>query len=76
MNLTPGMLFIKTFTLNQDSNHVKLLIAIIIQRQFMSKEPNLKTAELEKISHLDYFNIAISVDCVIFGYENKELKFC
>ncbi len=40
----------------------------------MSKELNLKTAELEKISHLDYFNIAISVDCVIFGYDNKELK--
>lgn len=38
------------------------------------KEMNLKTAALEKISHLDYFNIAISVDCVIFGYENKELK--
>jgi 8-oxo-dGTP diphosphatase len=34
----------------------------------------LKTAELEKISHLDYFNIAISVDCVIFGYDDKELK--
>lgn len=34
----------------------------------------LKTAALEKISHQDYFNIAISVDCVIFGYENKELK--
>lgn len=34
----------------------------------------MKTAELEKISHLDYFNIALSVDCVIFGYENKELK--
>ncbi len=40
----------------------------------MEKELNLKTAELEKISHLDYFKIAISVDCVIFGYENKELK--
>jgi 8-oxo-dGTP diphosphatase len=40
----------------------------------MSKAASLKTAELEKISHLDYFNIAISVDCVIFGYENKELK--
>ena len=40
----------------------------------MSKEANLKSAALEKISHLDYFNIAISVDCVIFGYENKELK--
>jgi 8-oxo-dGTP diphosphatase len=34
----------------------------------------LKTAEHEKISHLDYFNIALSVDCVIFGYEDKELK--
>jgi 8-oxo-dGTP diphosphatase len=40
----------------------------------MSKEQGLKTAALEKISHLDYFNIAISVDCVIFGYDNKELK--
>ena len=40
----------------------------------MSKELNLKTAAIEKISHLDYFNIAISVDCVIFGYDNKELK--
>ena len=40
----------------------------------MSKAVNLKTAELEKISHLDYFNIAISVDCVIFSYDNKELK--
>jgi 8-oxo-dGTP diphosphatase len=38
------------------------------------EELNLKTAALEKISHLDYFNIAISVDCVIFGYDNKELK--
>lgn len=35
---------------------------------------SLKTAEIEKISHLEYFNIAVSVDCVIFGYENKELK--
>jgi 8-oxo-dGTP diphosphatase len=34
----------------------------------------LKTAEIEKISHLDYFNIAVSVDCVIFGYDDKELK--
>jgi 8-oxo-dGTP diphosphatase len=40
----------------------------------MSKALQLKTAELEKISHLDYFNIAISVDCVIFCYDNKELK--
>ncbi|HVZ55774.1 MAG TPA: NUDIX domain-containing protein [Chitinophagaceae bacterium] len=35
---------------------------------------SLKTADAEKIAHIDYFNIAISVDCVIFGYENKELK--
>ena len=34
----------------------------------------MKTAALEKSSHLEYFNIAVSVDCVIFGYENKELK--
>ena len=34
----------------------------------------LKTAETEKISHIDYFKIAISVDCVIFGFEKKELK--
>jgi 8-oxo-dGTP diphosphatase len=40
----------------------------------MAKGIQLKTAELEKISHLDYFNIAISVDCVIFCYDNKELK--
>lgn len=38
------------------------------------KELRLKTAEIEKISHLDYFNIAISVDCVIFGYDDKVLK--
>jgi 8-oxo-dGTP diphosphatase len=40
----------------------------------MEKISRLKTAEIEKISHLDYFNIAISVDCVIFGYDDKELK--
>jgi 8-oxo-dGTP diphosphatase len=40
----------------------------------MGKAARLKTAELEKISHLDYFNIAISVDCVIFAYDNKELN--
>jgi 8-oxo-dGTP diphosphatase len=34
----------------------------------------IKTAEIEKISHRDYFNIAISVDCVIFGYEKRKLK--
>lgn len=40
----------------------------------MKNLSHLKTAEIEKISHLDYFNIAISVDCVIFGYDQKELK--
>jgi 8-oxo-dGTP diphosphatase len=40
----------------------------------MSKATHLKTAEIEKISHIDYFNIAVSVDCVIFCYEDKELK--
>ena len=40
----------------------------------MDKLQNLKTAESEKISHLDYFKIAISIDCVIFGYDKKELK--
>jgi 8-oxo-dGTP diphosphatase len=40
----------------------------------MGKATHLKTAEIEKISHIDYFNIAVSVDCVIFGYDNKELK--
>lgn len=40
----------------------------------MDKKLQLKTAALEKINHLDYFNIAISVDCVIFGYDKKELK--
>lgn len=38
------------------------------------KLQHLKTAEIEKISHLDYFNIGLSVDCVIFGYDEKELK--
>src|SRR5215204_4660158 len=40
----------------------------------MPRSAHLKTAEIEKISHLEYFNIALSVDCVIFGYEDKELK--
>ena len=40
----------------------------------MDKPENLKTAESEKISHKDYFRIAISIDCVIFGYDRKELK--
>jgi 8-oxo-dGTP diphosphatase len=34
----------------------------------------LKTAATEKISHQDYFNIAVSVDCVIFSYHEKALK--
>lgn len=40
----------------------------------MVNNPNFKTAELEKISHLEYFKIAVSVDCVIFGYLDKDLK--
>lgn len=40
----------------------------------MGNNSILKTAEIEKISHLEYFNIAVSVDCVIFGYDEKELK--
>ena len=40
----------------------------------MSKENLLKTAATEKISHKEYFNIAVSVDCVIFGYVDKQLK--
>lgn len=34
----------------------------------------LKTAEAEKRTHPGYFNIGISVDCVIFGFEKKDLK--
>jgi 8-oxo-dGTP diphosphatase len=34
----------------------------------------LKTAAIEKSSHIEYFNIAVSVDCVIFGYADKALK--
>lgn len=40
----------------------------------MDKNQKLKTAETEKKTHLEFFNIAISVDCVIFGYEDKALK--
>jgi 8-oxo-dGTP diphosphatase len=40
----------------------------------MQKLTGLKTAAIEKSSHQDYFNIAVSVDCVILGYENKQLK--
>ena len=48
--------------------------AIQIMSIRMEKKLQMKTAEIEKINHLDYFNIAISVDCVIFGYDEKELK--
>ena len=34
----------------------------------------LKTAAIEKTSHQDYFKIALSVDCVIFSYQDKALK--
>lgn len=34
----------------------------------------MKTAEIEKISHMEFFNIAVSVDCVIFGFANKKLR--
>lgn len=34
----------------------------------------LKTAAIEKNSHQDYFKIAVSVDCVIFSYQEKALK--
>jgi len=40
----------------------------------MNDSSAFKTAEIEKISHLDYFNIGVSVDCVIFGYQHKEFK--
>lgn len=40
----------------------------------MSSNTNLKNAALEKSSHVEYFNIAVSVDCVILGYDEKQLK--
>lgn len=40
----------------------------------MTINQRLKTAAIEKSSHLEYFNIAVSVDCVIFGYDDKKLK--
>ena len=40
----------------------------------MQKLVHLKTAAIGKSSHLEYFNIAVSVDCVIFGYDDKKLK--
>jgi 8-oxo-dGTP diphosphatase len=56
---------------------VYLKACLLLQQDiFMTQEELqlIKTAEIEKISHRDYFNIAISVDCVIFGYENRKLK--
>jgi 8-oxo-dGTP diphosphatase len=38
----------------------------------MSKQ--LKNAAIEKSTHLEFFQIAISVDCVIFCYDKKKLK--
>lgn len=40
----------------------------------MQKPLHLKTAALEKSTHQEFFNIALSVDCVILGYEEKKLK--
>jgi len=40
----------------------------------MEKLMHLKTAEIEKSTHQEFFNIAVSVDCVIFGYEDRQLK--
>jgi 8-oxo-dGTP diphosphatase len=40
----------------------------------MQKLVQLKTAEIEKRSHQAYFNIAVSVDCVILGYDEKKLR--
>ena len=34
----------------------------------------LKSAEIEKSAHPEFFKIALSVDCVIFGYDKKKLK--
>ncbi len=38
------------------------------------QKSGLKTAAIEKTSHQEYFNIAVSVDCVIVGYDDKQLK--
>jgi 8-oxo-dGTP diphosphatase len=40
----------------------------------MPDQVQLKNAAIEKSSHIEYFNIAVSVDCVIFGYQEKQLK--
>lgn len=40
----------------------------------MPQAPHLKTAEVERGIHKDFFKIAVSVDCVIFSYSEKSLK--
>lgn len=40
----------------------------------MFNDLRLKTAEIEKATHSEFFNIGLSVDCVIFGYANRQLK--
>lgn len=40
----------------------------------MTQAVHLKTADAERGIHQDFFKIAISVDCVIFGYSEKFLK--
>ncbi len=49
-------------------------LCILNTLKIMADNPNLKSAAVEKSSHLEYFNIAVSVDCVIFGYEERQLK--
>ena len=40
----------------------------------MRKSKTLKATGADKKSHSDFFQIALSVDCVIFGYDDNELK--
>lgn len=40
----------------------------------MTPITSFKSAAAEKRSHQSYFKIALSVDCVIFGYSEKELQ--
>ncbi len=40
----------------------------------MTTELKIKNAEIEKISHIGYFNLAVSIDCVIFGYDGTDLQ--
>ena len=40
----------------------------------MPQSAHLKTAEVERGIHQDFFKIAVSVDCVIFSYSEKALK--